>query len=112
MFMQTLSDDGYTVYDVSQNYSSLSDPTKSFRENVYEKRIIYTPDMLMNFCMVNAIVQYNGDQIKIDKRKKTERIDIIDALINAFKLARCINQIAASQKRMEASIDAWLSADW
>ena len=55
---------------------------------------------------------YKDYQIKIDKRKKTERIDIIDALINAFKLARCINQIAASQKRMEASIDAWLSADW
>ena len=66
----------------------------------------------MNFCMRNAVEKSSDGKIMIDKDRKTRRIDIIDAVINAFKIARYIKQDAASQKRMEASIDAWLSADW
>ena len=63
--------------------------------------------------MSNAVVKKNSQgAIIIDKEKAKQRIDVVDATLCAFKLARTIDQQLESQKRMEESIDAWLSADW
>lgn len=111
-FMSELSDRGETVYDVSQNYTSLNDATVGFREEVYSGNVIYTPDPLLNFAMGNATVRMSSGLMKIDKDRTIQRIDPVDATICAFKLSRTVDANAARQKRIEQSIDAWLAADW
>lgn len=107
-FMTELSERKHTVFDVSQTYGGLSEATKAFRDEVYQKHIVYQPDSLLNFCMRNAVEKSHDGRIMIDKDRKTRRIDIIDAVINAFKIARYIKQDAYSKERANAALDAWM----
>ena len=107
-FMTELSERKHTVFDVSQTYGGLSEATKAFRDEVYQKHIVYQPDSLLNFCMRNAVEKSHDGRIMIDKDKKTRRIDIIDAVINAFKIARYIKQDAYSRQKANASLDEWM----
>lgn len=107
-FMTELSEKKHTVFDVSQTYGGLSEATKAFRDEVYQKHIVYKPDSLLNFCMRNAVEKSHDGRIMIDKDRKTRRIDIIDAVINAFKIARYIKQDAYSKERANAALDAWM----
>lgn len=112
MFMQTLSDRGETVYDVTQSFGGLNDATVGFREDVYQGNIIYTPDPVLNFAMRNAVTRRSNGLIKIDKDMARQRIDPVDATICAYKLARTIEQAADTQKQLEQALDDWLNADW
>ena len=107
-FMTELSEKGHNVFDVSQTYGGLSEATKAFREEVYQKHVLYQPDSLLNFCMRNAVEKSSDGKIMIDKDRKTRRIDIIDAVINAFKIARYIKQDAYTKQRANAALDAWM----
>lgn len=107
-FMTELSEKGHNVFDVSQSYGGLSEATKEFRCEVYQKHVIYQPDSLLNFCMRNAVEKSHDGKIMIDKDKKTRRIDIIDAVINAFKIARYIKQDAYSRQKANATLDEWM----
>lgn len=112
MFMQTLSDRGETVYDVTQSYGGLNDATVGLREEIFAGNVLYLHDPLLNFAMGNAVTRRSNGLIKIDKDMTRQRIDPVDALICAFKLSRTIEQAAASQKDFEAAIDNWLASDW
>ena len=107
-FMTELSERKHNVFDVSQTYGGLSEATKAFREEVYQKHVLYQPDSLLNFCMRNAVEKSSDGKIMIDKDRKTRRIDIIDAIINAFKIARYIKQDAYTKQRANAALDAWM----
>lgn len=107
-FMTELSERKHTVFDISQTYGGLSEATKAFRDEVYQKHIVYQPDSLLNFCMRNAVEKSHDGRIMIDKDKKTRRIDIIDAVINAFKIARYIKQDAYSRQKANAALDEWM----
>lgn len=107
-FMTELSERKHTVFDVSQTYGGLSEATKAFRDEVYQKHIVYQPDSLLNFCMRNAVEKSHDGRIMIDKDKRTRRIDIIDAVINAFKIARYIKQDAYSRQKANAALDEWM----
>lgn len=107
-FMTELSERKHTVFDVSQTYGGLSEATKAFRDEVYQKHIVYQPDSLLNFCMRNAVEKSHDGRIMIDKDRKTRRIDIIDAVINAFKIARYIKQDAYSRQKANAALDEWM----
>lgn len=108
MFMTELSDKGHQVFDVSQTYGGLSEATKAFREEVYQKHVLYQPDSLLNFCMRNCVEKSHDGKIMIDKDRKTRRIDIIDAVINAFKIARYIKQDSYSRQKANAALDEWM----
>lgn len=107
-FMTELSERKHTVFDVSQTYGGLSEATKAFRDEVYQKHIVYQPDSLLNFCMRNCVEKSHDGRIMIDKDKKTRRIDIIDAVINAFKIARYIKQDVYSRQKANAALDEWM----
>lgn len=109
--MSDVSKDGYTVYDVAQNYNSLNDATVAFREEVFCRSVCYTYDPLLNFAMGNAVVKYSNGLIKIDKDATTRRIDPVDAIICAFKLSMYCDA-TVTQKEFNESIDAWLASDW
>lgn len=86
--MLDLSDEGYTVEEVFQSHKSLNEATQGFREEVYCKNVIYLNNPLLNYSMSNAVIKTNNGLIKIDKDATTKRIDPVDAILCAYKLAR------------------------
>lgn len=85
--MMDLSDEGYDVEEVFQSHKSLNESTQGFREQVYSGSVQYLPNPLLNFAMSNAVVRRNNGLIKIDKDATIQRIDPVDALLCAYKLA-------------------------
>lgn len=85
--MLECSDKGYTVEEVYQSHKSLNESTNGFREEVYSGNIICEYNPVLNYAMGNAIIKTNNGLIKIDKDKSTSRVDPIDAILCAFKLA-------------------------
>lgn len=85
--MIDLSNEGYVVEEVFQSHKSLNESTQGFREQVYCGNIIYTNNPLLNYAMSNAVIKTNNGLIKIDKDATTKRIDPVDAMLCAFKLA-------------------------
>ena len=106
--MMDLSDEGYDVEEVFQSHKSLNESTQGFREQVYSRNILYTYNPVLNFAMSNAVVRKNNGLIKIDKDATTKRIDPVDAVLCAYKLAMYHTFHAST---MEA-IDKFLESDW
>lgn len=85
--MMDLSDEGYDVEEVFQSHKHLNEATQGFREQVYCKNIAYQRNPLLSYAMSNAVIRQNNGLIKIDKDASTKRIDPVDAILCAFKLA-------------------------
>lgn len=85
--MMDLSDEGYDVEEVFQSHKSLNESTQGFREQVACRNILYTKNQLLNYAMGNAVIRRNNGLIKIDKDATTKRIDPVDAVLCAYKLA-------------------------
>lgn len=85
--MMDLERQGYEITEVFQSHKSLNESTQGFREQVYSGNVFYLYNPLLNFAMGNAVIKQNNGLIKIDKDATTKRIDPIDALLCAFKLA-------------------------
>lgn len=85
--MIDLSDKGYIVEEVFQSHKSLNEATAGFREQVYEGNTVVMMNPVLNYAMANAVVKQNNGLIKIDKDATRRRIDPVDALLCAFKLA-------------------------
>ena len=106
--MMDLSEEGYDVEEVFQSHKSLNESTQGFREQVYSGNIVYTYNPVLNFAMSNAVVRRNNGLIKIDKDATTKRIDPVDAVLCAYKLAM-YHQFNDSYLD---SIDKFLESDW
>ena len=107
--MMDLSDQGYVVEEVYQSHKSLNEATQGFREQVYSGNVVYTYNPVLNFAMSNAVVRTNQGLIKIDKDATTKRIDPVDAVLCAFKLA--LYHTFDSMGYLE-SIDKFLESEW
>ncbi len=105
--MMDLSNMGYDVEEVFQSHRSLNESTSGFREQVYCQDVIYLPNPLLNYAMSNAVIKTNNGLIKIDKDATTKRIDPVDAVLCAFKLALYHKFI----KPITAEIDRFLAMD-
>ena len=79
---------GFTMVEIPQSIRHLSEPTKAFRRNVFNKNIIHFDDPLLNWAIGNAVIRMDAQEnIMLDKSKSSERIDPIAAIINAFSRA-------------------------
>lgn len=85
--MMDLSEKGYIVEEIFQSHKSLNESTQGFREQVYCRNVLYTYNPLMNYAMSNAVIKKREGLIKIDKDATTKKIDPVDAILCAFKLA-------------------------
>lgn len=86
-FLVDLEEIGDCV-EIYQSARSLNDATEDFRLEIKAGNIEYNKDNeLLTWSIINAKVVYNGEFIKIDKNKSHQRIDPIDAIIDAYKLA-------------------------
>jgi phage terminase large subunit-like protein len=83
-FAQQMDAKGYTAVEVRQGVRTLSEPTKDFRELVYQKKILYGNDPLLTLAVGNAVTKEDAQgNIMLDKSKSTNRIDPLAATINA-----------------------------
>lgn len=84
MLSQQMDAEGFTMVEIRQGIKSLSEPTKDFRELVYQKKIIHNNNPVLTWAMSNAVIRSDhNENIMLDKDKSTNRIDPAAALINA-----------------------------
>ena len=107
LMMDLQNEGNYEVVEVYQSHRSLNEATVGFREEVYCQNIIYESNPLLNFAMSNAMVKSSNGLIKIDKDISIKRIDPVDAILAAFKLAYYY-VINPNNK----DIDEWLDQKW
>lgn len=80
---------GYTCVEIRQGVATLSEPTKGFREEVYKGNILHEPNPVLEFALSNAVTKIDAQEnIMLDKKKSTQRIDPAAAVINAFVRAK------------------------
>lgn len=78
---------GYKVTHIHQSKRALNFATVEFRNCIYSGSIEYVKNPVLTYAMGNATTEYSDGLIKIDKKKKKERVDPVDASLFAFKLA-------------------------
>jgi len=79
--------EGYTVVEIRQGFTSLSESTKKLRELTLQGKIVHDGSPLLTWCLSNAIeLTGEGQLIKLQKKHKddTQRIDLVAAIINAL----------------------------
>ena len=95
-FLNDMMDDGYTCVEILQRMSSLSGPTKRFRELVLEGKIVHDGSPLLTWALSNAyVIQDTNENIKLSKKNQddSQRIDPLSAIINAL-----VRALAAEEK--------------
>ncbi|QAT23852.1 terminase large subunit [Enterococcus faecium] len=75
------------MIEVRQGLITLNIPTKQFRTDVIKGKTVHSNNPLLNRAIRNAITKENNDTIMIDKAMNRNKIDPLDALINAYTQA-------------------------
>ena len=75
------------MIEVRQGMITLNVPTKQFRTDVIKGKTVHSNNPLLNRAIRNAITKENNDTIMIDKAMNRNKIDPLDALINAYTQA-------------------------
>lgn len=83
-FSQEIADYGYEMVEIRQGVKTLSEPTKDFRAQVYQKNVIHDKNPVLTWAIGNAVVrQDHNENIQLDKKKSKHRIDPIAAVVDA-----------------------------
>lgn len=75
------------LIEVRQGLITLNAPTKQLRTDIIQGKTVHTNNPLLNRAIRNAITKENNDTIMIDKAMNRNKIDPLDALINAYTQA-------------------------
>lgn len=88
-FLNDIEELGYDSVMVVQSARNLNDPTVDFRLEVEAGNVSYNKENgLLTWSIANAKTVSNSfGEIKIDKDLRTKRIDPVDAIIDAWKMA-------------------------
>lgn len=87
-FALELETEGFTIVEVPQNIKRMSEPTKGFRDKVFEGLVLHEDNPLLNWCVGNAIAKIDhNENIMLDKSKSSNRIDPLVATVIAFSRA-------------------------
>ncbi|MDU1822394.1 terminase TerL endonuclease subunit [Clostridium sp.] len=106
--MENLAHD-YEVILLRQTFGNLTVATKAFRDEVYNKKVHYLKNELLDWCVSNATLNYgkSGDvMLAKDKAlKNKKRIDMLATLIF------CMTQLYIEEEKYNA-VEALLNANW
>lgn len=88
-FLDDLEQFGCPLIEITQSARNLNDATQDFRLEVKAGNITYNKkNKLLTWSMINAKTISNSfGEIKIEKDFRTKRIDPVDAVIDAHKIA-------------------------
>lgn len=76
------------LIEVPQRINYLSSPTRSLRELIRRGEIMHDNNPLLNRAVYNAVLKEFNDSIAIDKSMNRNKIDPLDAVINAMSDAQ------------------------
>lgn len=78
------------LIEVRQGTLTLNTPTREFRDNLFQKKVVHGDNRLLRYSMINARIKEdnNGWQLQKKSRNSNSRIDPAAALMNAYVLAR------------------------
>ena len=74
----------FLIIPVRQGIKSLNEPTKFLQSQFIKQNITMLDDQAMQQALVNAVVVSDNNGIKVDKNVNSQKIDVVDAIINAF----------------------------
>lgn len=102
-FVQDMELEGFITVEVRQGPFTLNEPTKDFRDKIYEGIMKHTDDGLYTWTVGNAVCAKKAQEfLMLDKAKSSEKIDPIAATINAhyraIKILSCNEDIFYSFK--------------
>lgn len=85
-FIRRLDDNHneWSLIPVRQGTHSLSEPTKFVRDMFVSQQITMFDDGLMQAAFTNAVLRSDNNGIQVDKNRATQKIDIVDAIIDAM----------------------------
>lgn len=78
------SNTSFPLMPIRQRTSELKDPTKFLQTLFIEGNITRLDDEIMRKALINAVIKEDNIGIQVDKMKSTYKIDVVDALIDAF----------------------------
>jgi phage terminase large subunit-like protein len=83
--MERLAED-YDVVMLKQTYTNLSPATKEFRKSVYDNKVRYVKNELLDWNMNKASTSKgkSDDEMLIKEDKNKQRIDMVVVLVFAF----------------------------
>ena len=78
------------LVEVRQGAITLNVPTREFRDNLFQKKIVHDDNRLLRYSMINARIKEdnNGWQLQKKSRNSNNRIDPAAALMNAYVFGR------------------------
>lgn len=74
----------WPLIEVRQNTMVLNMPTRQFRDDVLKGLIKHSGNKLLTMAVNNARVKVDNNGMRIDKDKQSNKIDPLDALLDAF----------------------------
>lgn len=88
-FLGDLEATGFNSLSITQTHKNLSDATEDFRLEIYAENVEYNEgEEVLSWSLANAkTIKNNYGEIKVDKSLQTERIDPVDAVIDAWTQA-------------------------
>lgn len=95
--------------EVKQSARSLNDCTKDFQLSVEANQVRYDKhNSLLTWSIINAIISAPNSfgEIKVDKMTQTDRIDPVDAILDAWKIWFIMKDDAKVSG--EEALDTWL----
>lgn len=69
---------------LKQNFMTLTEPTKALRKAFNQGRIHYLQDDILQGALYHATLSEDNNSIMVDKKKRTLKIDAVDALVNVY----------------------------
>jgi phage terminase large subunit-like protein len=83
-FAEEMTTEGFNCIEIRQGIPTLSEPTKNFREEVYQGNVVHNNNPVLTWAFSNAVVKEDhNENIQLDKAKSTARIDPAAAVINS-----------------------------
>ncbi|AQG74105.1 amino acid transporter [Lacticaseibacillus rhamnosus] len=77
----------WPMVQVRQGTLTLSMPTKQFRDDVIGGRIKHSDNRIMQAAAMNAVLMSDNNGVRINKNKYANKIDMIDATLDAYAIA-------------------------
>lgn len=72
--------------EIRQGTMTLNMPTKQFRDDVIDMKVRHSGNQLLTAAINNAITKTDNNGMRIDKNKNGNKIDPIDALLDAYAM--------------------------
>jgi len=85
---QDLEEMGLEVVQFGQGYKSMSAPTKELMKLILEQKIVFPENPMLRWCASNIVIETDvGQNIKINKKKSTDKVDPMVAMVMALDAA-------------------------